>query len=279
MRVWHSHNLYLATTSTSSQDNMSVQNTPVGISVHDFLTRIIPGAVLIAPAVLSLSISQPALFGDTSFVMLIIGLGSFIAGEIIEIMRSAAFRTPLPFLHLIYRETDNEEKLSWTQQKLLGLEREVSSHIPDRRETSKSNYLESRLQLDLRDSMEQELGIDFDSSSPRDIYDFLILRLEPELSIQTKRYRSLTAFTSNLRIASVLALLCYGLFFLVDREDPWITFALGVSVILFGYIWPISQVFSNASNLYVEALLKEYYSHITRNESSSKTTNKTGAEP
>lgn len=250
---------------------MSTRSTPVGFSLHDFLTRIIPGSVILAPALTGLYVFFPNFFSNVSLIVVLIAIMSFLCGELIEQLRIGLFRVPMPFRYLIYNQTGDISKMPFWYQK----EKQLQKWFPERlhREEPKGeDYLPDYLNMDFRSQIENEFDIDFVSHSPRDIYDLLILSLEPNFSSRTRRHQSLYAFSKNLQIATAIAIFLYLGEFLLNMQNEIIQIAIisliGVLTLIF-----VSISFLIATpHLYVELLLKEYYLKSKQSERVSEDT-------
>lgn len=120
-------------------------------------------------------------------------------------------------------------------------------------------YLQDELNLNFRSNMEDDFDVDFESNRPRDIYDFLILSMEPSLSPRTRRHKSLYAFSNNLQIATAIAIFLYLGEFALNANNGVIMIG---TLTLFGItilILVFTSFLSAVSHTYFESLLKEYY--------------------
>lgn len=63
---------------------MATKSTPVGFSLNDFLTRIVPGSVIIAPALIGFYIYYPRFFSNVSALIVVVALTSFLSGGLVE---------------------------------------------------------------------------------------------------------------------------------------------------------------------------------------------------
>lgn len=237
---------------------MSVKSAPIGFSLHDFLTRIIPGTVILAPALTGLYVYYPSLFSNIGLIVVLTTLIAFLLGELTEQLRTGLLRVPFPFRYLIYNETGDLSKMPLWYRK----ESKIQPWLPkrlQRKEPSGDDYLPAHLNLDFRSQMENEFDVDFKVDRPRDIYDLLILSLEPNLSARTRRHQSLFAFTKNLQIATVVAIVLYVAEFLVDTQNGVFQIAILALIIVLTFILVFISFLKASAHIYFELLIKEYY--------------------
>jgi len=233
------------------------QSTPIGFSLQDLLTRVIPGSVTLAPAISGLYLFEPNLFPSSNMLLISFGLTEFLIGTLIDQVRTGIFGVPFEFQFFIYKETDNQSKLPWRHRKILKIQNTLPDWIPKYYQyTETDSYLPNRLDLDFQKSMEDRLGIDFQESNPRDIHDALILYLQPNMSSRTLRQQYLYFFPKNLQIATVGAISLYLFQFAINPSNSIIQIALLFLLGISSIVALIMQIFSTTPALYSDLLLK-----------------------
>ncbi|WP_227261357.1 hypothetical protein [Salarchaeum japonicum] len=245
---------------------MSVQ-AAASVSIYDFFTRIIPGSVLVAPGIISLSAFEPDLFNNITVVIISAALLCFLAGELMNLLREILFRVPWTFRRFLARITDDDRHLTSLQRVLRRVEmviRDFGSTIRrkigvPKEQSSRPRDLEKRLSFGFKESIKEELSVDFTTFSTYDIYDLLVLELEPEFRRSTRRARLMHEFTMNLKIAAGSGVLIYSAFYLPEGRNLVLRYAVAFSLGLLALSWLISRISESSSNIYTEALLKQYY--------------------
>ncbi len=66
-------------------------------------------------------------------------------------------------------------------------------------------------------------------------------------------------FTMNLKIAAGSGVLIYSAFYLPEGRNLVLRYAVAFSLGLLALSWLISRISESSSNIYTEALLKQYY--------------------
>lgn len=237
-----------------------MKSTPLTFTLHDFLTRIVPGAILVLPALTGIYVFYPDLFTDIRFISVIVLIMSFLLGEIIDQFRAGLFRVPRPFYYLLYKSTGDLTKMPSWYQKVVWLDNALPDSCPPLiEERDPENYLPNRLEIDFKEEFEIRYGLNCDTDRPRDIYDIMLLDLEPELSSRTHRHRSLYIFTRNLQIATVFAFPFYLLEYLANMQNGIMVLALFSLLFIAVSVFVYSRFLDTSPHLYVELLLKEFY--------------------
>lgn len=266
---------------------MSVRVAPTTISFHDFLTRILPGAVILGPGIYLFTVNWPTLSENTTAVLITVVLASFLLGEGVELLRSSAFRVPWPLRRYLFETTGQDKhKLTKLQYSLLRSSRIGPStdtvvkvlygRFPHLRRfidwfpTQETDTLSERFDFNFKQSMEQQWGIAFERTSAADVYDLLVLELEATMGRDARRYRSLHAFTSNIRISSIAGVILYGLVYLEEPSNTGFLYAFSLSAIIAAYSLSFSIMFERVSTRYLETLFKEYYIKYAEDSGESK---------
>lgn len=256
---------------------MTQRQTPIGYSVYDILTRMVPGAVVLAPGAITIIQGNPNLLEViTTPQVLIAGILLLIVGESVVVLRSG-IRVPPPFLEEVYKEAERDDVLDSFMRIELWLSERLPKITPSARVDKDSKTISETLEFDFRRSAESELNIDFETHSAEDIYHYLCIYLEDDLTRTTRRRRSLYVFVSNLRAAAILSVFLYG-FLLISSTiisllplsdtigNPWIygvSFLLSLFVLVLALL--LRQMFLGVSELYVKSLLREFrmQSHLS----------------
>lgn len=250
---------------------MLSNTTPTGFALHDLLTRLIPGAVLVAPLITAFLLLSQEMYQITSVALILIALASYLLGEIIEHLRSGWFRVPTPFLNYYYELTGNLQKMPWWYRKTIHIDERTPGWFPkfwfhpDEKSYPKfwfhsdvKSDLPTRLDFNFQSSMESRYDIELQNVTPRDVYDLLLLDLEAGMSRRTRRHQSLYQFSRNLLIACALSLTLYIVEFFAFRS-VFLFIALVALILLLCIIILISRILKLVPYFYVEMLFKEYY--------------------
>lgn len=238
---------------------MSNQSVVGGFSLRDLLTRVIPGLVVIGPFVLGANIALSEIIPTFTGYVILIGLVSYLIGEIIEQYRAGVFRVPLPFRYFIFKETGDIDIMPLRYRKAVKVQKNLPGWLNIYEHTKEESRLTNQFDFDFRKSMESKYGLDFKKNRPREIYDALLIDLGPDLTMRTQRSHSLAMFNTNLKIAVFLAGFIYIGVFIFGDLTPLMAFSI-LSFVLIGVLVIILTLFLDSSqHLYIELLLKEYY--------------------
>jgi len=236
------------------------QSGPVfGFSLRDTLTRLIPGFALLLPILVPALVFYPDSVPDTMPFYVGVALVAYLSGEFIDQLRLGLFRVPMNFRYFLYRETNDLRNMPTWWVKVF----EVQTYLPNwlriYHERAEEDRLVSDLDLNFRDDMESELGIGFEENRPREIYDLLLIYMEPHVSSRLRRLQSISEFSANLRLAVLIGALIYTLYALSNWGDLFFFMSLLLSLtsvaFLFGFWWLLTLAHAQ----YDELLLKEYY--------------------
>ena len=187
-------------------------------------------------------------------------ISSFILGEVTELIRTSLFRVPGPFHYFIYHYTDDQSKLTKYYRINLHINEKLPHLLSEKFfDHNETEYLPERLNFDFRLSMEGKFNVDFDTDEPRDIYDMLILYLEPNMSPRTQRHQSLYAFFLNLWIAFVISAAVYMVEVAYQPSNSTLVLSTLSLSIIFVVLVIISLILIITPHVYFESLLKEYY--------------------
>lgn len=140
--------------------SMSTSASPTGFTLNDLLTRVIPGAVLIAPLVTATYVFFPELVSDSNFVAVGLLIAAYLIGEFIDQFRAGAFAHPPEFGYFIYWLTGSEDSSKLPLRFRLAMKID-ELHNNSRFKLMKGpseGYLPTRLETDFQESMERVEG-------------------------------------------------------------------------------------------------------------------------
>ncbi|WP_151145795.1 hypothetical protein [Haloarcula sp. CBA1131] len=230
-----------------------------GFSLRDTLTRLIPGLLFLSPLIISLTVFMPSLLPEGSLRYIILGLFAYLIGEFIDQLRLGLFRVPQSFRYFVYKETQQLEKMPiWFIYAI-----NVQEYFPNRlnfyEEFDEDKLLTNNLELDFREDLETELGVDFDNDRPKKIYDLLLIYMDGHFTPRLRRLQSVSIFSTNLRISVAGILLISVLYMIGNWGSPFFSFVLGFSAVLAVVVIMFWSVLTMTQQQYSELLFKEYY--------------------
>lgn len=247
---------------------MSMSVSGPGISLSDVLTRIIPGAVLVGPAIIAFSVAEPQYFQNP----VIVAGGSltlaFLSGEFIESLRSRLLPVPWPLRSALQRITEGDRQFrGGFQEKLERWDSRLEDWLFEvgigkyllREHSEEWIRLEERLNLDFKESLESDLGVELEVATCADIYDLMVHELEPEFSRNTERKRNLYIFNNNLKIVAVLSAVFYTILFYKEGQEAIYAVAAVASLLFLSYSVAVIFLFDSAAEEYSAHLLKQYH--------------------
>lgn len=211
---------------------MSQTSPFLGFSLRDTLTRLVPGLVFLTPLIVGFSVFTPDILPSESVLFILLGLSGYVIGEFIDQLRSGLFRVPFSFRYFVYRETDQIEKMPGWYIKLIEWQQRLPNGLYFYEDRSDEARLTNNMDLNFREDIESELGVDFLQNRPREIYDLLLIYMEDSQTHRLRRFQSVSMFSSNIRIAAVGGLLPYSAFAVANWPDPFFAFMLLVSGII-----------------------------------------------
>jgi hypothetical protein len=234
-----------------------------GFSINDLLTRIIPGALFIIPAVIVFISLQPDLFTENRNLVLIgSAISAYIAGEIINIFRMIFLCVPSSLRWHVSYLTGREDVLALIYRKSLRLQSWSESLREGNIANSPWNYqnetLSDRLDFDFVHEYEDHFDIDLIDGDIRDIYDLLVMELEPNFSESTRRLKLLFEFVNNLKISAVFLVLLISYTYIQGINVGTSIYIISGLLVLMFVVTLLSLLLS-VEMLYVESLLKEFY--------------------
>lgn len=263
---------------------MSSSQTPVGFTVQELYTRILPGLVIVLsvsiPPIITNrieggSIEIPLTFTNT---LLLIGLVSLVAGEIINIIREL-ISIPYWFRLIVYEGTSDKSHLGWRLQLLMIVwPRTIDKNLEYITEIVESTTLDD----DLYRNICNKLGFDPESVKPRLLYMGLMNHMDSQMSSLTRRHQMNYNFTENVWISLMLGLFLNLAIIIVHlfgevtglynaSESIIISSFIVVIILTILYLlWWV--IVSMASGLYLQYLLIDYLSgdsqHLNKHPSS-----------
>lgn len=268
---------------------MSTNQSLAGYSLADLYTRIFPGALILIPIILAISI----LVGQSVDWINLISVGNLIGfailallfGEIINYIANGSGESPEKFNVLLYSETGRKDVLGIRNEMLAEPEdnktrlARVYSYIIDKiphtstEIRSNKNVFDGKSNVDLIDALESDYNIriqpkDSESDStnliPSDrIYHLILSQTWSEMSPVTRRYFYLNKLISNLRVVFIITTplsITYLILGLIV-EGSRILAIFAIILILFTLPMAIvpQVVFSGVEDNYVTHLLDDYY--------------------
>ncbi len=236
--------------------------TPIpSLSFRDTLTRVIPGSVVVSAPIVVAMFTAPHLLPSEPIHYIVLALISYLIGEIIDQIRSGLFRVPNRFRWFIYDHTrDIQDIPRWYRNRV-----KYQNYLPDIFHIDIDDELEMQgtvsyeLDLDFHEDMESELGVDFDHNSPRDIYDMLLIYMDPHFTRRIRRQQSLAIFASNFRLSALGATLVYLYYAIVNIGSLISYISIGMVVLIIIILLSGWSVLNMTQHQYGELLMKEYY--------------------
>lgn len=225
--------------------------TPIGFSLYDLLTRIVPGSLLLVFFIIaSLPFINPQSITvfmniDTSLVSIIFLASGFVFGELIDNLRMETFAAPYMFRQLFYERNnskpplyDRRKKWSRSPPTLIGISDKTVESV-----FAKSN---------------ETFG---DFNDPNEMYLHIYIHVSPQLSPLTDQYQTTTIFLQNIRIvtwlSSIVILLSVIIVFLLGRSG--LEFVLIFSFFLTLAVFAFLLIFHTAEEIYLRLLFTEFY--------------------
>ena len=235
-----------------------------GLSLYDVMTRVTPGAVLIAPLTFTPNQALVDLTGTTlvSSSLVVFIVLSLISGEAIDLARENFIPVPMAFRRFLYHETGREGLLSRTDRWRL----KVGLNIPKRR----SIYTSTNRELYYEITSKFELNEDYEYV--RDLYLLLLNDLDNEISKRTYKLKTNYTFAMNMMlailgfsiIATIRALTGSGV------EVLLAVFLLVVALIASMALFMGFYLYGRVEVAFVDSLISEFYVLETKAESSHR---------
>lgn len=231
----------------------------LGFTLRDTLTRLVPGIVVLTPLLIGLILFSPNKLPNGPIFLALLGLSAFLIGEVIDQFRSGLFRVPMTFRYFVYRETDEIDNMSKWYQWLVQIQEKLPEKIYFYEDRDEADRLTSNLDLNFREDIESELGVDFEENRPREIYDLFLIYMEPYQTPRLRRMQSVSMFSTNLRIATAGALIIYTLYWILNWKQPFFIL-VWITSLLIGFFTLISWSIQTLTKYqHDEMLFKEYY--------------------
>lgn len=232
-----------------------------GLSLRDVLTRVLPGFLMLLPLLIVLFLLQPGLFDHAGILFLLVLISSLLTGEVADQMRSAVGGVPRDFQRYIASEVDDPSRrpffdryAPWFRSFFQWLATELN--IPSR------DPVDKRSDMDFRGDIEERFQVKYQNDTTRDIYDLLLLHLDPHLSGRTRRYQSIYILSANAKIGLLLSLFFYFVIAMSERnselwEPTFIAFL--IALVFLSLWWGMFKVLELAQGSFLDLLFKEYY--------------------
>lgn len=240
---------------------MPAKSTPAGYSVFDFLTRIIPGLIVILPLFVGLLLFGPSIILDVQISILLLSVLGLIIGEFIDFLRSSLFRVPSPFKQVLYHHTRDEEVLSWLDKVDLWIQRKLPTSLQSKFLTSQTGR-ETIFNLSnssFKDEFEDQFNLSLDSTSPHTLYSTFLNHMDSRMASRTRRYYTLRIFSQNLMAATLGAGFVSLVVASLNLGDPKILAILFISIIILTIVFEVALIFSSVSYPLVDLLIIDYY--------------------
>lgn len=230
----------------------ATNQSPTGFGLYDLLTRVVPGAVSIAPALLPIIVNPVIIskvsVGITSGVIFVVfSVIAFIFGEGIDILRVESHPVPRSFRQALYEERGNEQ--------MLGIIDRMKQKIPFLSISYSMVYTDTKKEF--WPTFKYQYDIDDEFENVEDIYRIFLSYIEPKLSNRTRRYQTMMIFVENMTISLVFGLLLSVIgWVLLSVSTFWL-----VLLLLF-YIPPLVFIplfFSSVESTFVRSLFIEYF--------------------
>ncbi|ELZ12627.1 hypothetical protein C479_04502 [Halovivax asiaticus JCM 14624] len=113
--------------------------------------------------------------------------------------------------------------------------------------------------MDFRTHIESQFQIDFEKVEDHDIYDLLVMHLEPTMSRRTRRQRSLYILITNLKMSYVIAFFMYVVLLLFNPGNEIIQLSTLLLITVAAFTFLLLSFMRVTGSIYVELLLKEFY--------------------
>lgn len=234
----------------------STATLPVGFGIFDFMTRVIPGALLSGVIIF---IQFPGwLAGNVSTTELVLfGVASYVIGEFANTLRMFCFPVPVSFARLVYEQSDGQ-----TDQHVFDCWRDSLPYL-----SPKGSEVFTQTQDEFWEDITTRLDLD-EYEKTRDVYFLFLNYLEPSINLRTHRLQALYHLAMNLVVTGVFGVIIalYGILTLPDEYLLGSVFAIVlIGVVLF----MIASFYNMIETLYIHHLLREYQAHKTEEKSQS----------
>ena len=244
---------------------MSVGSNSTSFNLSDFLTRVIPGGILVYSmsfVLVEQFISTETLSGSTAILFVVL---SFLVGEFINVLRLSTFDIPNYFRRVLFAESENSDYLGWIDSNF----RDVDSDSV--RGYSLFEHSNTNLIPTLR--MRFELDDEFDGA--HNLYTLLKSDISARMTKETKRLKNLYIFYQNIKIAVLVSigwnLLVIGSSIAGFTQQSEIQTALSLLSLLLGFtiFYLIIMMFglvAPTDRVYVESLLSDYFAYVMKTD-------------
>lgn len=240
---------------------MTAKPSPFGYSVFDFLTRIIPGLVVVTPLAVSYVTLGPRV--DVGYQPVLIGLAvvGLVIGEVIDLVRSSLFRVPLPFKQVLYRHTDNREILSRFDRCDLWLQAKMPEALKPNfitEEVGRGTLFDGSSE-DFQEEYESHFGLKFEETHPGLLYLSLLSHMDSRMSSDTRRYYTLRIFAQNLMFAALFTIFTSLAVIVANLENAGLILVATLSIFLLAGFFYLGMIISSVAYPFVDRLIIDYY--------------------
>lgn len=232
---------------------MANQSKTYGFSIYDIFTRVIPGLIIILSFIITpnLEMFSSSLNSASTAEILAVGVGAFLAGEVINLLRENWSPVPTTFRRILYQETDNGEFLNSLDKMRLW----AGFEIPERRSiyknTDRELYAEIKSEFNLPDN--------FDITT--DLYTLVVNHVDGDMSSRTERFQMVYTFTENFTWAMIVFAIVIVYRGLVG-DGVSIALTLVALVVQFAAMMIIGLIFDlygRYEPMYVDSLITEFF--------------------
>ena len=237
------------------------QSSPLGYSIFDIMTRIVPGLTVVIPLAIAYALGDFRIEIGFQPTIVVLILGGLLIGEIIDLLRSGLFPIPSPFTQVLYHHTEDKTILSrWDRADLW-----VSNRLPGRlkpqflvTETGRRTVFDGS-DFDFQDVFENQFELEFESSTPYLLYSAFRSHMDARMSSQTRRYYVLRIFAQNLMFASILSTIVAGWVALTNLDNDLAVVVGLVSGVVLMTAFVVGLLTSTAAYPYIDELIIDYY--------------------
>lgn len=244
---------------------MASSQTPIGFTVREFYTRIIPGTVILATFIVPFTIN--AYWGETplenpfglSHTFLLFGIVSLVLGEIVNTVRELA-TTPHWFKLFVYEATGETSVLGRRQRLFLRIWPSlIHSNIYQMNEIQRGIEGSDKLY----DVICADLGFESKAIEPSLLYIALMNHMDDKMSSLTKRHQINYILAENVWLSLIytviLQMIVILLSFVIEMPIPLVAgfILITLATVVLISLWP--HIYTMTSDLYRKYLLVDYF--------------------
>lgn len=240
---------------------MSNHPSPSGYSIFDFMTRVVPGLIVMIPFALGYLLTDAEYDISINVAILVIIIFGFITGEFINLVSQGIRQVPPPFKRVAYHDIDDGSVLGYSDRFELWVKNRLPNNVRSKFSIGKYGRCTvfDSTDIDFKDTIEEHFGLDFNDDSIQLIYNTFFAYMDSRMSKRTRRNYIVYVFSQNLMVASILTILSAVLVVLLSRDQSIILAATIISFPLLFLVIEISILFSVSSQPFVDYLIMDYY--------------------